>query len=135
MIGICSRSLTMSVCEFRLLLLTGISVFVGGPAFAQGSASPEATPEEIVITAKRLDTARDAIAPSLGASDHVIDRKPIENTPQGVDTGCNQVLLQAPGVSQDSYAQLHIRNEHANLQYRSNGISLPEGISGFGQAL
>ncbi len=47
----------------------------------------------------------------------------------------NQVLLQAPGVAQDSFGQLHIRGEHANLQYRLNGVQLPEGINVFGQAL
>jgi outer membrane receptor protein involved in Fe transport len=116
----------------------GLGAFAGA-AFAQSAPPPasaaDAPQEEIVITAKRLDTARDAISPSLGASDYVIDSKAIENTPQGVDASFNQVLLQAPGVSQDSYGQLHIRNEHANLQYRINGIILPEGISGFGQAL
>ena len=28
-----------------------------------------------------------------------------------------------------------MRNEHANLQYRINGIILPDGVSGFGQVL
>ena len=28
---------------------------------------------------------------------------------------------------------LHIRNEHANVQYRINGILLPDGVSGFSQ--
>jgi outer membrane receptor protein involved in Fe transport len=115
--------------------VTGAIASCASTAFAQSSVPPDQPQEEIVVTAKRLDTARDAIAPSLGASDYVIDRKAIENTPQGVDTSFNQVLLQAPGVSQDSYGQLHIRNEHGNLQYRINGIILPEGISGFGQAL
>jgi outer membrane receptor protein involved in Fe transport len=130
----------MSVRIFRLSLAMGLSA-CSGAAFAQSAAPAGAdaslgvTQEEIVVTAKRLDTARDAIAPSLGASDYMIDRKAIENQPQGVDTSFNQVLLQAPGISQDSYGQLHIRNEHANLQYRINGIILPEGISGFGQAL
>ncbi len=108
------------------------------PAFAQTAPQPAASSdglEEIVVTAKRLDTKRDEISPSLGASDYVIDSKAIANQPQGVDTSFNQVLLQAPGVSQDSYGQLHVRNEHANLQYRINGVILPEGISGFGQAL
>jgi outer membrane receptor protein involved in Fe transport len=45
------------------------------------------------------------------------------------------VLLQAPGVVNDSFGQLHVRGEHANTQYRINGVILPEGISGFGQAL
>src|ERR1700733_11226142 len=139
MIGIRSRSLLMSIREFRLSLVMGFTASFAGIAFAQTPAPSDglsdATQEEIVVTAKRLDTARDAIAPSLGASDYMIDRKAIENQPQGVDTSFNQVLLQAPGISQDSYGQLHIRNEHANLQYRINGIILPEGISGFGQAL
>ena len=44
------------------------------------------------------------------------------------------MLLQAPGVSQDSAASglLHVRNDHANVQYRINGILLPDGITGFG---
>jgi len=125
----------MSFRRVRLPLAMGLAASFAGAAFAQSSAPPDQPEEEIVVTAKRLDTARDAIAPSLGASDYVIDRKAIENQPQGVDTSFNQILLQAPGVSQDSYGQLHIRNEHANLQYRINGIILPEGISGFGQAL
>jgi len=127
-----------------LSLATGLAASLAGPAqiqaqlLAQAEAAGDAggaTQQEIVITAKKLDTARDAISPSLGASDYVIDSRAIANAPQGVDAGFNQVLLQAPGSSQDSFGQLHIRNEHANLQYRINGIILPEGISGFGQAL
>jgi outer membrane receptor protein involved in Fe transport len=130
----------MSVLERRPWLLASVAVFVAGAALAQtqppAASSANAAPEEeIVVTAKRLDTKRDEISPSLGASDYVIDSKAIANQPQGVDTSFNQVLLQAPGVSQDSYGQLHVRNEHANLQYRINGVILPEGISGFGQAL
>ena len=45
------------------------------------------------------------------------------------------MILQAPGVAQDSYGQLHVRGDHANLQYRINGVQLPEGITGFGQVL
>jgi outer membrane receptor protein involved in Fe transport len=55
--------------------------------------------------------------------------------PQGDNTSFNQFLLQAPGVAQDSFGQLHVRGDHANLQYRLNGILLPESISGFGQTL
>ncbi|WP_234827059.1 TonB-dependent receptor [Rhodopseudomonas palustris] len=57
--------------------------------------------------------------------------------PQGTNATLDKVLLQAPGVSQDSAASgdLHVRNEHANVQYRINGIALPDGVSGFGQML
>jgi outer membrane receptor protein involved in Fe transport len=127
----------MSASFFRLSLMAGVIAMPFTSAFAQAPApaSDSAPEEEIVVTAKRLDTKRDAISPSLGASDYMIDSKAIANQPQGVDTSFNQVLLQAPGVSQDSYGQLHVRNEHANLQYRINGVILPEGISGFGQTL
>ena len=43
--------------------------------------------------------------------------------------------LRAPGVAKDSFGQLHVRGDHADLQYRINGIILPEAISGFGDAL
>ena len=36
---------------------------------------------------------------------------------------------------EDSFGQLHVRGEHANLQYRINGVLLPEGITGFGAEL
>ncbi len=36
---------------------------------------------------------------------------------------------------QDSFGQFHVRGEHAGLQYRINGVILPEGIAVFGQTL
>ena len=35
-------------------------------------------------------------------------------------------------MTQDSYGVIHVRNEHANLQYRLDGVIVPESISGFG---
>ena len=45
--------------------------------------------------------------------------------------------MQAPGVSQDSAASgvLHVRNDHANVQYRINGVMLPDGLTGFSSVL
>ena len=43
--------------------------------------------------------------------------------------------LRFPGVAQDSFGQLHVRGEHANLQYRIDDVLLPESIPGFGQEL
>ena len=87
------------------------------------------------LVAQQLDRARHGLSPDVGASTYHFDQQNIQSLPQGSDTPLNQVLLQAPGVAQDSAASgfLHIRGEHANLQYRLNGILLPEGISGFAQ--
>jgi len=91
--------------------------------------------EELKIVAKRLNQARNGLAPETGSSVYRFEQNDLTDLPQGTQTPVNQVLLQAPGVAQDSYGQVHVRGEHANLQYRLNGILLPEGITGFGQVL
>ncbi|BFI97323.1 MAG: hypothetical protein RSP_28330 [Rhodanobacter sp.] len=82
-----------------------------------------------------LDQARNALSPDTGSSQYVIDAKDIQALPLGASTPLNQVVLQAPGVVQDSYGGLHVRGDHANLQYRIDGVIIPESISGFGQTL
>jgi outer membrane receptor protein involved in Fe transport len=97
---------------------------------AQGSSL-----SSIEIVTKKLDRARDAISPDTGSSTYHFSAADIDQLPLGDSTPLNQVLLQAPGVVQDSYGQLHVRGDHANLQYRLNGIILPEPITGFGQSI
>ena len=102
---------------------------------AATDAAPPSANTDIVVTARRLDEARDAILPSLGASKYTFDRAAIDVQPQGQDRSLTNLLLQAPGVAQDSYGQIHVRNEHANVQYRVNGVIVPESITGFGQTI
>jgi TonB dependent receptor len=92
--------------------------------------------DSFVVTGQ-LDQTRESIQPSLGATSFTMDQSQILNIPQGADAPFNQVLLRAPGVAEDSAANgdLHVRGEHANLQYRINDVLLPEGITGFGLEL
>ena len=85
----------------------------------------------------KFDEARDNLSPHFGTSSFSVDRAAIGALPQGTDAPIEKVLLQAPGISQDSAAsgEIHVRNEHANVQYRINGIILPDGVSGFGRVL
>jgi hypothetical protein len=86
------------------------------------------------VIAKRLDVARNGLSPETGSSVYRFSEKAIQQLPQGTNTQMSSVLLQAPGVAQDSFGALHIRGEHAEIQYRINGIELPEGVtSGFSQ--
>ncbi len=89
------------------------------------------------IIATRLKEARIALSPKVGTTIYSIDEQYIDNLPAGADTPFNDVLLHLPGVAQDSKASgsLHVRDEHANVQFRINGIQLPEGITGFGQSV
>ena len=85
----------------------------------------------------RLDRARSNILPDLGATAYMHTADQIEMQSQGADAPFNEVLLRSPGVAQDSApnGDLHVRGEHANLQYRIDDVLLPEGISGFGLEL
>jgi outer membrane receptor protein involved in Fe transport len=80
---------------------------------------------------------RNDLSPQTGTSAYTIDDQAIEAMPEGEDTPLDKLMLQMPGVAEDSAASglLHIRGEHANVQYRLNGILLPEGILGLGDVL
>ncbi|MGO8754857.1 MAG: TonB-dependent receptor [Gallionellaceae bacterium] len=90
---------------------------------------------EINIAATRLEQARNGLSPKTGGSVYKFDARDIDHLPLGDATPLNQVLLQAPGVVNDSYGQIHVRGDHANTQYRIDGVILPESINNFGQAL
>ena len=104
---------------------------------AQAPATPPTTAatEQIVVTARRLNAARSRIQPSLGATVYNFSPEALQKVPQGENASLSGVLLQAPGVAQDGGGQLHVRGDHNEVQYRLDGVELPEGLSVFGQAL
>ncbi|HXZ06602.1 MAG TPA: TonB-dependent receptor [Paraburkholderia sp.] len=106
------------------------------PPVAQTPPAP--TPLQIVADKnKTFDASRNNIYQPIGTVPYTVSHDAIDALPQGTNQSFDKVLLQAPGVNQDSAASgdLHIRNEHANVQYRINGIMLPDGVTGFGQIL
>ena len=105
------------------------------PSPAASPASRTATAESVVVTSEELDVSREQIVPSLGATRYTVGPDRLNQQAQGEDAPFNQTILRFPGVAQDSFGQLHLRGEHANLQYRINDVLLPEGITGFGQEL
>ena len=112
-----------------LLLLTT-------PALAQVTEVPTAPEmQNIVVTAKHLNEERSRIDTQTGASTYTFSAQDIQSTPGGDNQQLNQVMLQVPDAVQDSFGQLHIRGDHNGLQFRLNGVILPDGISFFGQTL
>jgi outer membrane receptor for ferrienterochelin and colicins len=124
-----------------MLYLSGIlaqahaadAVAAGANAAAASNADTEV--DEVVVIAQRLNEARNGIQTQTGASIYTINEAAIAAEPGGDNQLLNQVIMQAPDVAQDSFGQFHVRGEHNGLQYRLNGIILPEGISVFGQSL
>jgi len=105
---------------------------------ASPSTSPSpatATANQVTVTSQELDISREAIVPSLGATRYTIGPDRLDSQAQGENAPFNQTILRFPGVAQDSFGQLHVRGEHANLQYRIDDVLLPESIPGFGPEL
>lgn len=118
--------------------LLGIRLDVSGQALpAAGTASEANAPAQlgVVTVTASLDQAREEIAPSLGAVSYSIDSAQIQLMGQGEEAPFQQVLLQVPGMVMDEFGEVHIRGDHGDLQYRINGVLLPEGLNGFGQEI
>jgi outer membrane receptor protein involved in Fe transport len=111
------------------------------PAPAAGASAVEPTAARTLTTvevqSERLKKARMELSPEVGTTVRRIDRSAIDALGKGDATPLDDVLLTLPGVAKDSKASgsLHVRDDHGNVQYRINGVQLPEGISGFGQSL
>ena len=131
---------------YRYLQLTvaGLAVVAGEGAGAQTNTTPSEAGISTNITdigtttvVGHLNQALTEIMPSLGATQSIKDEAQILAIPGGESAPLNQVVNRFPGVAQDSAANgdLHVRGEHANLQYRIDDVLLPEGITGFGLEL
>jgi hypothetical protein len=126
------------------------------PAKNQAEAQPTPTPVEptsetpeaaaarqLTEKAKTFDALRSNLYTTIGTTSYEISHDDIQSLPQGVNQPVEKVLLEvekvlleAPGVSQDSASGLlHVRNDHANVQFRINGVMLPDGVTGFGSIL
>src|SRR6266700_7017866 len=113
-------------------LLFGASIATAQTAVTAGpsptlstTATPgTATAEEVVVQSQELDISREQIVPSLGATRYTVGPDRLDSQAQGKNAPFNQTLLRFPGVSQDSFGQLHVRGEHANLQYRIDDVLL-----------
>jgi outer membrane receptor protein involved in Fe transport len=111
------------------------------PAAPPSGAAPASSSGElslnVEVVAKALNEARIGIEPKIGASTYTMSQGAIQNLPEGQNTSIDNAILQMPGVDQDNLANggLHIRNEHLDVQYRIDGVIIPDGVSYFGQDL
>jgi outer membrane receptor protein involved in Fe transport len=107
---------------------------------SRGAATPPQTPPPLSPIAQleekmsNFDQSRSNLYTTIGTTSDTISHDTIQDLPQGTNQSVEKVLLQAPGVSQDSAASglLHVRNDHGNVQFRINGVMLPDGVTGFG---
>ncbi|MDQ1291573.1 MAG: hypothetical protein QG615_1382 [Nitrospirota bacterium] len=71
-----------------------------------------------------------AIQYKASSSTYQLSRKDVEILPRGNNNGVADVLLTLPSVVYGSLNQTHIRQDHANQQYRIDGIPIPDTVTG-----
>lgn len=96
----------------------------------------EQTPAPVVLTlAETQEIALEIVAPlvpvNLNSSGETysVSRKDIEALPRGNNVDLHDVLLTIPSAISSSLKQVHIRQEHANLQFRIDGVPIPDTVT------
>lgn len=135
---------TPKMGKLALALSTLFAAFPAMPSFAAAADETPAAPvvqagemQRVEVTAAHLKSERIELSPKVGTTVYSIDTHMVEMLGQGANTPFNEVLLRLPGVAQDSKGSgsIHVRDDHGNVQYRINGVQLPESITGFGQSI
>jgi outer membrane receptor protein involved in Fe transport len=65
----------------------------------------------------------------LSGETYSVSRKDIEELPRGNNIELADVLLTIPGAVNGTLRQVHIRQDHANLQFRIDGVPIPDTVS------
>ena len=69
------------------------------------------------------------IKPNSSSETYAVSQKDIEALPRGNNVDLHDVLLTIPGAAYGSLKQVHIRQDHANLQFRIDGVPIPDTVT------
>ena len=93
-------------------------------------------PKPVVLTLSRTkEIALEVLSPlppiqyKASSETYSLSRKEIETLPRGNNNQVYEVLLTVPSVVYGALGQTHIRQDHANQQFRIDGVPIPEGVS------
>ncbi len=93
-------------------------------------------PDPVVLTlTETQDIALEIVAPLVpikpnsSGETYSVSRKDIEALPRGNNLDLHDVLLTIPGAAYGSLKQVHIRQDHANLQFRIDGVPIPDTVT------
>jgi outer membrane receptor protein involved in Fe transport len=95
-----------------------------------------ASPAPITLTlAQTQEIALEVVSPlppiqyKASSETYSLGRKDIEALPRGNNNTVAEVLQTVPGATYGALGQTHIRQDHANQQFRIDGVPIPEGVS------
>lgn len=69
------------------------------------------------------------IQSKVSSETYSLSRKEIEAIPRGNNNDLNDVLATIPSATQGALRQVHIRQEHALIQLRIDGVPIPDTVS------
>lgn len=70
-----------------------------------------------------------SIEPDSSSQTYAVSRKDIAALPRGNNLDMADVLLTIPGAVNGSLGQVHVRQDHANVQLRIDGVPVPDTIT------
>ncbi len=93
-------------------------------------------PKPVVLTlAKTKEIALEVVSPlppiqyKASSETYSVSRKEIEALPRGNNNELHDVLITIPSATYGALKQVHIRQDHANLQLRIDGVPIPDTVS------
>jgi hypothetical protein len=96
----------------------------------------EDQPKPITLTlSKTKEISLEVVSPlppiqyKASSETYSVSRKEIELLPRGNNNELHDVLLTIPGATYGSLKQVHIRQDHANIQFRIDGVPIPDTVS------
>lgn len=94
------------------------------------------SPEPIVLTlAETKEIALEIVSPlapiqyKVSSETYAVSRREIEELPRGNNNELHDILLTIPSAAYGALKQVHIRQDHANLQFRIDGVPIPDTVS------
>ncbi len=120
--------ITVGSEKIPLITLTMIEI----PDVAQEITAQRLPTVEVVasrLPAREIDTSSLPINVHSSSETYSVSRRDIEALPRGNNLDLHDLLLTIPGAVYGSLKQVHIRQDHANLQFRIDGVPIPDTVT------
>jgi outer membrane receptor protein involved in Fe transport len=96
----------------------------------------EEPPKSVTLTlSKTKEVALEVVSPlppiqaKASSETYSLNRREIDVLPRGNNINLEDLLLTIPSATYGSLKQVHIRQDHANLQFRIDGVPIPDTVS------
>ncbi|HJR76525.1 MAG TPA: TonB-dependent receptor [Nitrospiraceae bacterium] len=138
---ILTQTVTDEAGEFRVAIPQGATVSVSAvldtyrSEYVIVTERSEPTPPIRLTLAQTEEIALDIVSPlapiqyKASSATYAVSRKDIEELPRGNNAELQDVLLTIPSAVYGALKQVHIRQDHANLQFRIDGVPIPDTVS------